>query len=427
MRLILIESPHEVRCRFHPLTLSRPIWELRCGATNLADKLLARTGARDVACFVPEYLAGAYGAKTDWPVNDLSALAGDDLLILDPRVRADAFAVPQVGPSEVGLDDEGHLLYARIARQDLAGLRFGDLDGFLSAVRSNLPTVAASVGVWEYIWELMLANPDQLRADFVEAGRHGIEGTVEEPSALRGSARDIYVAPGARVHPMVVIDATGGPVTIDEGAEIYPFTRIVGPAHIGRQSRLYGAKCHEGNSIGPVCRIGGEVECSIIQGYTNKYHDGFLGHAYVGEWVNLGALTSNSDLKNDYSTVEVSQDGRRPTDTGSPKVGCLIGDHTKTSIGTLFNTGTYVGAMSLIMATGEPLAKFIPSFAWLLDGVVTKGFGKRKLYETARVAMARRGHPWTDVEQAMWDAVYEMTKDRRDELIRRGRRQMLKQ
>ena len=158
-----------------------------------------------------------------------------------------------------------------------------------------------------------------------------------------------------------------------------------------------------------MCRVGGEVEESIIHGYSNKYHDGFLGHGYVGEWVNLGALTTNSDLKNDYSNVSVMLDGKHSIDTGSTKVGSLIGDHTKTSIGTLFNTGSYVGAMALIMATGKPLPKFIPSFAWFLEGVVTKGFGRRSLYETARIAMGRRGCRWTQAEEAMWDAIFELT------------------
>jgi UDP-N-acetylglucosamine diphosphorylase/glucosamine-1-phosphate N-acetyltransferase len=223
---------------------------------------------------------------------------------------------------------------------------------------------------------------------------------------------------------MVVIDATEGPVYIDEGAEIQPFTRIEGPCYVGRKTILLGAKCREGNSIGPFCRVGGEVEESIIHGYSNKYHDGFLGHAYVGEWVNLGAMTTNSDLKNDYTSVSVMLDGRRTIDTGSTKVGSLIGDHTKTSIGTLLNTGTYVGAMALIVATGKPLPKFIPEFAWLLEGVVTKGFGRRKLYETARAVMPRRGQQWTDADQAMWDAVFEATSEVRDELIKRGRRAM---
>ena len=142
---------------------------------------------------------------------------------------------------------------------------------------------------------------------------------------------------------MVVLDAEHGPIYIDAGAEIHPFTRIEGPCYIGAGSVLFGAKCRAGNSIGPMCRIGGEIEGTIIQGYSNKYHDGFLGHAYVGQWVNLGALTTNSDLKNDYSEVRITLDGQSPIATGSNKVGALIGDHAKTSIGTLLNTGDVRG------------------------------------------------------------------------------------
>jgi hypothetical protein len=118
--------------------------------------------------------------------------------------------------------------------------------------------------------------------------------------------------------------------------------------------------------------------------------------------------------------------GRLPIDTGSNKVGCLIGDHTKTSIGTFLNTGAYVGAMAIILATGKPMQKFIPSFAWLLEGVVTKGFGKKQLYQTARTVMARRGCKWTAADEVLWDAVYDLSRARRDELIQKGRRAMRK-
>jgi hypothetical protein len=162
------------------------------------------------------------------------------------------------------------------------------------------------------------------------------------------------------------------------------------------------------------------VDESIIQGYSNKYHDGFLGHAYVGEWVNLGALTTNSDLKNDYSNVTVVLDGKTSIDTGSTKVGAMIGDHARTSIGTLFNTGAYVGAMALIVATGRPLPKFIPSFAWFLDGTVSEGVYKDRLFAAAKVAMSRRKCAWTAQEEAMWEAIFELTALERDEAIKRG-------
>jgi UDP-N-acetylglucosamine diphosphorylase/glucosamine-1-phosphate N-acetyltransferase len=425
MRLILVDSPDEVRGNFYPLALSRPLWELRCGFSSLGDKLIDRIGAGNVAYFVPDYMATAYRAKVKGQVNDISVLEGDDLLVVDPRIKADGFNVSANGPSEVGLDEQGDVLYARIAKADLAGLAKDGIGQFIAAAKANLPNVKSSLPTWRYIWDLILANAGQITADFAAAGRSGVEGKIEEPIAVRGNKKDVYIAAGVTVHPMVVIDAEHGPVYIEEGADVHPFSRIEGPCYIGKDSVLLGAKCREGNSIGPACRVGGELEESIIHGYSNKYHDGFLGHAYVGEWVNLGALTTNSDLKNDYSNVEVMLDGRRSINTGSTKVGSLIGDHVKTSIGTLLNTGSYVGAMALIMATGKPLPKFIPSFAWFLEGIVTKGFGKGKLYETARTAMGRRNCQWTEAEQDMWDAVFEMTAPMRNKAIKKGRREML--
>ena len=425
MRLILVDSPDEVRGNFYPLALSHPLWELRCGFSSLEEKLIARIGAGSVAYFVPEYMAAAYRAKVEGPVNDSSVLKGDDLFIVDPCVKADSFDVSTNGTSEIGLDEQGNVLYARVAKTDLAKLATGEIGQFIASAKAKLPNVTTELPTWKYIWDLVLANAEQITADFASAGRNGIEGIIEEPSAVRGNKKDVYIAPGARIHPMVVIDAEHGPIYIDEGVEVHPFSRIEGPCYIGRDSVLLGAKCREGNSIGPVCRVGGELEESIIHGYSNKYHDGFLGHAYVGEWVNLGALTTNSDLKNDYSCVEVMLDGQRSINTGSTKVGSLIGDHVKTSIGTLLNTGSYVGAMAIIMATGKPLPKFIPSFAWFLEGIVTKGFGKGKLYDTAKTAMSRRGCQWADAEQDMWEAVFEMTAPMRNKAIKKGRRAML--
>jgi len=425
MRLILIDSPDEQRVNFYPLTLGRPVWELRCGFNSLGEKLIAKVGAGDVACFVPDYMAESYRQKTKYPVNDSSVLEGDDLLILNPCIKAESFDIAVSGPSEVGLDEQGNVLYARIAKDDAGKLSTDNIEAFIADANAKLPKVKSALPRWQYIWDLILNNAEQITADFAAAGQHGIEGTVEQPNAIRGSKKDVYIAPGVMVHPMVVIDAEHGPVYIDNDAEIHPFTRIEGPCYIGKKAILLGAKCREGNSIGPLCRVGGEVEESIIHGHSNKYHDGFLGHAYVGEWVNLGAFTTNSDLKNDYSGVSVMLDGRHAIDTGSVKIGSLIGDHVKTSIGTLFNTGSYVGPMALIMGTGKPLPKYIPAFAWFIEGIVTKGFGKRKLYETAKMAMSRRKCQWTQTEQDMWDAVFEMTATIRKQAVKKGRKAML--
>ncbi len=426
MRLILFDCDTPKRINFHPIALSRPIWELRVAMSSLGDKLTAKIAPADVACFLPEYMAASYRAKTQWKVNDLASLSETDLLLMDPRLRADSFDVPAQGASEVGLDVDGEVLWARVTADDARKLSSDSIEAFLADATQQLPTALCQLPTWDYTWDLVLDNPAALAAEFAAAGRFGLDGDVEQPNAIRGSKKDVYIAAGACIHPMVVLDAENGPIYIDEGAEIHPFTRIEGPCYIGKESILFGAKCREGMSIGPVCRVGGEVEESIIHGYSNKYHDGFLGHAYVGEWVNLGAMTTNSDLKNDYSSVTVVLDGKSSIDTGSTKVGSLIGDHTKTAIGVLFNTGSYVGAMSLLLGTGKPLPKFLPSFSWFMEGAVTKGYGKGQLFRTAAMAMSRRKCEWTPAEEAMWEAIYERTAPQRDIAIKRGRLKLLK-
>ena len=419
MRLVLFDLPTPKRINFHPLALSRPIFELRCGMTSLGEKLAAKFGGGVAACFVPPYMAEAFRAQTRWPVNDAALLRGDDLMLVGGRVKAAEFAVARNGPSQVCLNGDGEVLCARIARADLARLKTGSIESLLESAKETLPK-AAPPATWNYIWELVLANPAQLAADFAVAGRSGIEGRIEQSSAIRGSRKDVYIAPGAVVHPMTVIDAEGGPVYLDEGVEVHPFTRIEGPCYVGRNSILLGCKCRPGNSIGPMCRLGDEVAESIIQGYSNKSHDGFLGHAYVGQWVNLGAMTTNSNLRNDYAEVSIILDGRTPLSTGSPKIGALVGDHAKTSIGTLLNTGAYLGAMTMVATDGRLLPKFVPSFGWYLKGGVSEGYGKQRLYATARAVMARRNCLWTEVDEALWDAIYQMTATVRDAAIHKG-------
>jgi len=131
------------------------------------------------------------------------------------------------------------------------------------------------------------------------------------------------------------------PVVVEEAVTVHSSTRLEGPCYVGRRTQLRAAQVR-GGTIGVECRVGGEFEASILHGHSNKYHDGFLGHSYVGEWVNLGAITSNSDLRNDYGEVFVPLQGD-PIPTGQAKVGCFLGDHTRTGLGSMLNTGTAVG------------------------------------------------------------------------------------
>ncbi|GAI80919.1 unnamed protein product [marine sediment metagenome] len=246
MRLILLDSPKEVRGNFYPMAFSHPLWELRCGFTSLGQKLVDKVGASDVAYFVADYMADSYRAKAESagsPVNDSSILDGDDLLVVDPRLKAESFDIAANVPSEVGLDEQGSLLYARITKDDLTRLPTDEIGKFITEAKKKLPNVRSALPRWRYIWDLVLVNAEQLTADFAAAGQYGIEGTLEQPNAIRGSKKDVYIAPGAIVHPMVVIDAEHGPVYIDEDAQIHPFSRIEGPCYIGKKTILLGAKC----------------------------------------------------------------------------------------------------------------------------------------------------------------------------------------
>jgi UDP-N-acetylglucosamine diphosphorylase/glucosamine-1-phosphate N-acetyltransferase len=416
MRLVIFED--EQFENFYPLSLCRAVFELRCGIDDLATKISRWAGRDADAYLIRSYLAETFKARIGGTVNDLSGLAGQRVLFANGRLLAGGGGKPPQDRGAYWLAD-GSLGWL-VTDKDVSSV--GSYRE-LAALAEGEPRKDCPGKAFSYIWDVMLASPHQIAEDFRALGRRGIEGTVEEPSAIRGDKNDVYIARGTTVQPMVVIDASGGPVWLDEHVQVHPFTRIEGPAYVGPKSVLLGTKLREGCSIGPVCRVGGEVEETVIQGFSNKYHDGFLGHAYVGEWVNLGALTTNSDLKNDYSTVEVVLNGKK-INTGSTKVGSIIGDHTKTSIATLFNTGAIVGSMALIVATGSLLPKAIPSFAWFVNGVVTKGFGRYTLYQTAKTAMGRRDKQWTQADQALWEHIYELTREEREEAIRRGRRQM---
>lgn len=172
------------------------------------------------------------------------------------------------------------------------------------------------------------------------------------------------------------------------GARIGPQTHIAGPAYIG-PGTIVNPRCHihGGTTIGPLCKVGGEIDACIIAGYSNKQHDGFLGHSYVGSWVNLGAGTVNSDLKNTYGSVRVPVNGRE-VDTGLTFFGSVIGDHVKLGIGQTLATGASIG-FAAMAACSRMLPKFVPSFSWLTDAGRAEGDPER-LLATARRAMQRR-------------------------------------
>jgi UDP-N-acetylglucosamine diphosphorylase / glucose-1-phosphate thymidylyltransferase / UDP-N-acetylgalactosamine diphosphorylase / glucosamine-1-phosphate N-acetyltransferase / galactosamine-1-phosphate N-acetyltransferase len=263
------------------------------------------------------------------------------------------------------------------------------------------PSVAGQVvelpgRVLDNVWDLVSANAGQLVRDHeAAAGSASAEAAAATPDgfeALAFSPGSLRLGRNVVVEPNVVLDFSEGPIRLDDDVTVRAFTRLAGPAYVGPGSTLLGGP-YSGISIGPVCKVHGEMEETVVLGYSNKAHDGFLGHAYLGRWVNLGAMTTNSDLKNNYGRIRMWTPGG-DADTGLMKLGCLLGDHVKTGIGALLNTGTVVGAGSNLWGTELP-PKYVPPFSWG-SGSELVAYDADRFLEVAETVMGRRGQSLSD-------------------------------
>ena len=416
MRLIIFEDAKYED--LYPLTYVRPVFELRCGATSLSEKIIHAAGAGPAACFVRDWLAEAYAEKAEMPVNDLGQLEGD-VLFVNGRLLVDGKCDLKSMGSDEALKTGETLVAANVTAATLAAAKGDTLGATLAALEPNLSPKETDATIIDFPWLLVRHNADMIASDFKRLYTPGVHCEVPPQSCILGDESGVYLAPTAQIGPMVVLDATDGPIILEEGVKVLAHTRVEGPSYIGPGAQLHGGKIREGCSFGPACRVGGEVECAIIHGYSSKYHDGFLGHSYVCEWVNLGAMTTNSDLKNDYTTVSVEFKGQ-PTDTGEQFLGSMIGDHTKTSIGTLLNTGSMIGMMSNLVFSGQLMPKTVPSFCWMLNGRPTKGMGFKNMLATAKAAMARRDREMSEAEESLIRRVRDMLKDDLRAAIRRA-------
>lgn len=406
----------------YPMTLTRPAFELKCGHTQLWEKIVRKFPKTEVTFLCRDYVAEVFANRTgQGRVNDERALKGDGCLFVNGRWLFDNAGLSLDGPEEVGVCGED-VVYARVLGATLDRLASEGLSGLVGRLREALVVKEVEADLISYPWNLISKNPGAIEADFAALGRRGVHGKVHPQAALLGNESDVYIAEGVEVQPLVVLDATQGPIILEEGVTVFPNSRIEGPSCVGRDSQIVGTNLREGCAIGPVCRIGGEVEESIVHGYSNKYHTGFLGHSYLGEWVNLGALTTNSDLKNDYSAVDVYVRGK-VMNSGDNKVGSFIGDHTKTGIGCLLITGTVIGVMSNVLPAGGMLPKFIPSFVWFSPDRVIAGSRIMRLgISTARTAMGRRKVEMTSADEEVLHKVYELTDEERKKVASRSKR-----
>ena len=415
MRLIIFED--EFFDKLYPISYLRPVFELKCGTISLRERIEREFKNPESFYFMRDYLVPVFSKKFGSNrVNQMSSLQGDDLLIVNGRLLA--LDIELASGEEGYFEIEGQLAFIFVKKENLDS-SVSSLGELLKVMKSKLPNKTVSATMIDFPWNLVQNNSRAIKADFDRLPDRGIHGELSSQAAIVGDKNLIHIAEGASVRPFVTLDTTNGPIIIDKNAIIHPMTHIEGPNYTGENTYIFGGNIREGCSFGPVCRLHGEIEESIIHGYSNKHHDGFLGHAYLGEWVNLGAFTTNSDLKNDYSSVQLYVKGEL-TDSEDMKVGSFIGDHTKTSIGTIINTGAMIGVMSNVVGSGKLIPKFVPSFCWYLNDKVTKGRGMKKMIETSGKAMLRRGVEMTAEDEEMFRVVYELTKEERTFWIKKS-------
>ena len=234
----------------------------------------------------------------------------------------------------------------------------------------------------EYPWTLLAQNPARIQTDIETLWP---QHSVPDGSVLIGDG-PVSLGSGAKVEPGVVFDTRHGPIRLAENTRVEGPARLTGPLFIGPESVIYGGRVGT-SSIGPVCHLHGEVSDSVFIGFSNKSHSGYIGHSLVGRWANLGAYTTNSDLKNNYGPVRVwTPEGY--IDTGQIKVGCFLGDHVKTGIGMTLNTGTVVGAGSNLLGNAMPSSK-VPAFSWGSGDHLAR-HRLPEFLATAKQVMARR-------------------------------------
>jgi UDP-N-acetylglucosamine diphosphorylase/glucosamine-1-phosphate N-acetyltransferase len=265
----------------------------------------------------------------------------------------------------------------------------------------------------EHTWDIFAKNDAALREDF-ELITEDRKSQPIPKSVNVISPKNIFIEEGAKLE-FVTLNASTGPIYIGKNAEIMEGSVIRGPfalceeAQVKLATKVYGA-----TTIGPHCRIGGEVNNSVLFGYSNKGHDGFLGNSVLGEWCNMGADSNNSNLKNNYEEVRLwSYETEGFARTGLQFCGLMMGDHSKCGINTMFNTGTVVGVSANIFGAGFP-RNFVPSFSWGgATGFTT--YLTSKAFQTAKIAMARRQVEFTEEDAKILEHVFEITKKYRKE------------
>lgn len=366
---------------FLPLTYTRPVGDLRMGLFTNAERWSLRLGGK-VGHRTRDYLQSLF-PPVDQPMYKINA-----------RLIANDYSVARIKSLK-------------------AGEQWWEADDLLAEAASEAHSehhqaTTTDCVLLNSITDLFVSNHRVIKEDAEFQMRSRISAPLHESVTVIGDRSLVFLEEGAKVWAST-LNTMEGPVYVAKDAEILEGSLVRGPIAIGEHAQVkMGAKLYTGTTIGPYCKVGGEVSNSVFQGYSNKGHDGFLGNSLIGEWCNLGADTNSSNLRNNYAPVKLwSYVSNKMEKTSITFCGLIMGDHAKCGINTMFNTATVAGVSANIFGSGFP-PKHIPSFVWG-GSEGWEEYDLQKALDTARRMYARRGMILSKVEEEMLTTVFQLT------------------
>lgn len=396
---MIVFDDNKANC-FYPLTLNRSVGDLRCGILKLRQRLQQLLGADETSIWIDPRLKALYVERhPDWKINQPSE--NEDLWVNSRlKVKNETIEAVRNLPVQYCLHRGDELIAWRGKFSSPLPPAVDDLKAL------GFKLIACELETYTSLSDLIHDNGRLLRYDFEHFFYDQDNYFETEPGVTALNPYKIWISENVELKPGVVLDASDGPIVLDEGTRVLPNAVIIGPAYIGKNSLIkVGAKIYPNTSIGPVCKVGGEVEGSIFQAYSNKQHDGFLGHSYLGEWVNVGADTNTSDLKNTYKSVSFYSYARQAKiDSGAIFLGALIADHVKLGINTSINTGCVIGLGSNLWGP-DLISDFIPDFSWGMASELTR-YRFDKFCEAATLVKQRRKLAFSAAEEELYRQIH---------------------
>lgn len=392
---------------FLPLTFTRPMSDLRIGIDKISEKWEAFLN-ENLGILTIDYLQDRF--------EKISENVSDTLILINARAIPNQKIVEEIKTlteNKALVDEKSNIIAAHLEKAFVFEKKSQLFDTEeIHSKAKNVKTASTKVLVLENVTDIFTHNSEVLKQDFERITANRETCGIQDKHTIIYGEENIFVEEGAKIRA-AIINAENGPIYIGKNVQIQEAAIIHGAHALCENSVVnVGAKLRGDSTIGPFSKIGGEVSNSVIQGFSNKGHDGFLGNSVLGYWCNLGADTNTSNLKNNYANVKIwNYQAKRFLDTGKQFTGLIMGDHSKSGINTMFNTGTVVGVSANIFGSGFP-RNFIPSFSW--GGYAGfKTYLTKKAFEVAELVMMRRKKVFDKQEQEILEAVFERTKENR--------------